>query len=271
MSTEQEYVLLEKAASLWHKAHFPIAFTGAGISVPSGIPDFRSPGGLWSKYDPFEVASGHALKTNPEKVWQFLLETSDILDKAHPNQAHLALAELEQNRRLMGIITQNIDNLHQRAGSKYVIEYHGNFQRFYCQSCFQEIPLHIIQQFTQDDIPPYCERCGGLIRPDVVFFEESIPELAQNAAWDLVYKADCVLIAGTSGEVAPANILPRIIKENNGTLIEINLRPSSYGDITDVLLQSSIDVILPVLAEKILASSSQDQISCSRQGDPNPS
>lgn len=119
------------AATMWKEAEFPVAFTGAGISVPSGIPDFRSPGGLWTKYDPMEVATAEAIEKNPKKVWEFMLETADLLDNSKPNPAHYALAELEEAKKLMGIITQNIDNLHQRAGSKNVVEYHGNFQRYF--------------------------------------------------------------------------------------------------------------------------------------------
>jgi len=244
---------LDKAASLWRESKYPIAFTGAGISVPSGIPDFRSPGGLWSKYDPFEVASAYSLENNPKGVWQFLLDTSELLDQSNPNPAHFAMAKLEQNNRLIGIITQNIDNLHQRAGSQNVIEYHGNFQRFYCQSCHNEKFLENIRQLTQEEIPLYCEKCGGLIRPDVVFFGESIPAKAHYASIDLVQKADCILITGTSGEVSPANFLPREVKRNHGHVIEINLGQTSYYDITDVRFNDSVDIVLPHLVEKILA------------------
>ncbi len=250
---ENQADALDKAASLWRASKYPIAFTGAGISVPSGIPDFRSPGGLWSKYDPFEVACADSLKNNPRGVWQFLLETSELLDKSKPNPAHFALAELEKENRLMGIITQNIDNLHQRAGSTNVVEYHGNFQRFYCQDCHNEKSAEIIRQLTKDEIPLYCEKCRGLIRPDVVFFGESIPAKAHYASMNMVQKADCILITGTSGEVSPANFLPRQVKLNHGHVIEINLGQTSYGDITDVRLNDSADIVLPLLVEKILA------------------
>ena len=140
--------LIEEAAALWKESRSAVAFTGAGFSVPSGIPDFRSPGGLWTRYDPFEVATAQALDSNPKGVWEFMLETVQLLEKAAPNPAHLALADLEKGRHLTGVITQNIDNLHQEAGSRVVVEYHGNFKRFYCQNCAVEKPLSEVHALT---------------------------------------------------------------------------------------------------------------------------
>ncbi len=252
MSKENEHSLYQKAASIWKKAKFPIAFTGAGISVPSGIPDFRSPGGLWSKYDPFVVATAQALDTNPAAVWEFMLDTLDLLEKSNPNPAHYALSELEKNNKLKGIITQNIDNLHQRSGSNQVVEYHGNFQRFYCRKCFCQYNHQGIKIKAQSSIPVICEKCGGIIRPDVVFFGESIPIKAQSLSQDWVQKADLILIAGTSGEVAPANLIPRQIKSQDGKVIEINLGKTLYQEITDVRFDASVEEVLPKLAELII-------------------
>ena len=249
-NTEQEKI--RKATDLFKKSKFAIAFTGAGISVPSGIPDFRSPGGLWSKYDPLLVASAQALDNNPEQVWDFLLETSSLLDTAKPNPAHLALAELEKQERLKGVITQNIDNLHQRGGSRVVVEYHGNFQRFYCRECQREVPLSDIRQASPSNVPLLCSDCKGLIRPDVVFFGESIPSSAHARSLGLVQAADLILIAGTSGEVAPANTLPDLVKRNQGRVIEINLGKTAYTRISDIRFDGPVEEVLPKLAAMIL-------------------
>ncbi len=243
---------LEQAADLIKKSQKAIAFTGAGISTPSGIPDFRSPGGLWSKYDPFRVASVQALDSNPVMVWQFLMETTALLDSSQPNPAHLALAELEKQQQLLGVITQNIDNLHQRAGSEMVVEYHGNFQRFYCRDCQAGVSVDAVRNLTSESIPLLCPNCQGLVRPDVVFFGECIPQGAQMQSRHLLENADLIIIAGTSGEVSPANSLPNQVKMNQGTVIEINLGPTAYGPITDIRFDASVEMILPALSEFVL-------------------
>ena len=245
-----------EAARLWQESRYPIAFTGAGISVASGIPDFRSPGGLWSKYDPMKVATAEALLNNPKGVWEFLLDTVDLFDQCGPNPAHVALARLETEDKLQGIITQNVDNLHQRAGSCCVVEYHGNFQRFFCQKCRKSEPLDQVGQVSSDRIPPYCETCGGLIRPDVVFFGEAIPTEALQHSRDLLRKADLILIIGTSGEVAPANTIPHQIKRNGGSVIEINLGSTLYNNITDVRFDAPVEEVLPRFAEQVLSGQS---------------
>lgn len=253
MQGDQE-TLLQEAAGLFRNSDHAIAFTGAGISVPSGFPDFRSPGGIWSKYNPIEVASVQALETNPRGVWEFLLDTSDLIDKVEPNAAHLALAKMEENNLLKGIITQNIDNLHQRAGSFKVIEYHGNFQRFFCHKCGRNFSIEEIRDYIdQYNIPIYCDKCEGLIRPDVVFFGESIPVIAQNESNNLVKNADLAIILGTSGEVEPASILPRKVKMNKGKIIEINLGKTHFSDITDVRFNDSVEKIMPKLADLCLS------------------
>jgi len=245
--------LIDEAASVWKRSRYPVAFTGAGISVPSGIPDFRSPGGLWTRFDPFEVATAEALDNNPRGVWEFMLETVQLLERAGPNPAHLALAELEQASRLMGVITQNIDNLHQEAGSGVVVEYHGNFKRFYCKDCTAEKPMSEVRALSLEAIPCICPSCGGLIRPDVVFFGESIPPAAHQQSLNMIARADLMLIAGTSGEVAPANILPRQVKINGGRIIEINLGRTTYEDITDIRFDGRVEDILPQLAGSVLS------------------
>lgn len=251
MQDEAQRDAYERAAELWKQSSFPIAFTGAGVSVASGIPDFRSPGGLWSKYDPMKVATAEALQTNPNGVWEFLLETADLLLSCQPNAAHTTLANLEQHHGLGGIITQNVDNLHQRAGSREVVEFHGNFERFYCQKCGKEEDRTRVQEKATQAIPPWCDSCNSFIRPDVVFFGEAIPAYALQKTQELVRKADLILVAGTSGEVAPANTIPREVKMKGGRIIEVNKGMTYFQEITDVRFDGPVEDIMPKFIEHL--------------------
>jgi NAD-dependent deacetylase len=219
-----------------------VALTGAGISVESGIPDFRSAGGLWSRFDPMEYAYIRAFRRNPAKVWAMLKEMDAVITRARPNPAHLALAELEARGILTGIITQNVDNLHQAAGSKRVVEYHGNALRFVCDTCHGHHPR---ESLDFSHTPLYC-LCGGLIRPDVVFFGEPIPPAAQAEAEELAQHCDLMLVIGTSGEVAPASYIPAIAKEWRAVIMESNLEPTRLThSLTDHFLKGSAGKLLP--------------------------
>ena len=206
-------------ADVIKKSRKVVAITGAGISVESGIPDFRSPGGLWEHFNPMEYATISAFEKNPAKVWVMLREMDHILVQARPNPAHYALAELEKRGLLLGIITQNVDNLHQEAGSVNVIEYHGNAHRFVCMKCKGHWPRAALDF---DQTPLYCH-CGRLIKPDVVLFGEPIPEQAMSRANALALSCDLLLIIGTSMEVAPANVLPQVAKNAGAIVVESNL------------------------------------------------
>jgi NAD-dependent deacetylase len=251
MQGETRETQFERAAELWNASRFPIAFTGAGISVASGIPDFRSPGGLWSKYDPMKVATAEAIQSNPRAVWEFLLDTADLLQSCQPNAAHLALATLEEHHGLRGIITQNVDNLHQRAGSREVVEFHGNFERFYCQKCGEEEARDKVQDKARQVIPPMCDQCESFLRPDVVFFGEAIPVPAMQRSQELIRMADLILITGTSGEVAPANTIPREVKMKGGRVIEINKGMTYFRDIADIRFDGPVEQILPQILEHL--------------------
>ncbi len=242
----------DAAADIWRNSRSAFALTGAGISVPSGIPDFRSPGGLWERYKPEEVATLQALRATPEKVWKFLLDAHHIFNDAVPNPAHQALADLEQVGRLHGVVTQNIDGLHQRAGSHNVVEFHGCGQRFYCMGCKKTFDPALISGLTPDDIPWRCDECSQVIRPDFVFFNEQIPAAAMQAAQDLSQGADLVVIAGTSGEVAPANSLPLLVKHRGGQVIEVNLGRTHYEGVTDVRITAPAEDALPYIRDLLL-------------------
>jgi NAD-dependent deacetylase len=238
----------QELAALLKKSKKAVALTGAGISVESGIPDFRSPGGLWERFDPMEYATIQAFKKNPAKVWVMLKEMDGILVRARPNPAHYALADLEKQGILDGVITQNVDNLHQAAGSQKVVEYHGNAHRFACLNCKGSWPREALD-FEQT--PLYCH-CGGLIKPDVVFFGEAIPEAAMSQANTLVLSSDLALIIGSSMEVAPANILPQVAKETGAIIVENNLehtRMSAF--LTDYFLPGPAGKVWPEVIKEM--------------------
>jgi len=223
---------MKKAARAVADSSLTLALTGAGISVESGIPDFRSKGGLWDRYDPEEYASLYSFQRNPEKVWQMLREMEETVDKARPNAAHVGLAELEAMGLLTSVITQNVDNLHQEGGSRDVIEYHGNSRSLTCLWCNRRY------DYTEKkgEYPPYCD-CGRILKPDVVFFGEPIPMEAVTRSYELASSCQVLMIIGTSAVVSPFNVLPRQAKQVGATIIEINLERTVLTDhITDILL-----------------------------------
>ncbi|EFL49841.1 Silent information regulator protein Sir2 [Solidesulfovibrio fructosivorans JJ]] len=244
---------LEKAAGLLARSKTAIALTGAGISVASGVPDFRSPGGLWDRYDPMAVATTTALDRAPRQVWEFLLDAISVIGPAKPNPAHAALARLEAAGRLAGIVTQNIDGLHQAAGSKNVIEFHGGMERYFCMGCGRAHAPEAALSLTRADIPWRCEACGAVVRPDIVFFGEAIPLDALDKSGQLALAADLIIVAGTSGEVAPANLLPREVRARGGTVVEINLTESALTGLADVSIFAAAETALPALAERALS------------------
>ena len=247
---------IKKAAGLLARSTCAMALTGAGVSVASGIPDFRSPGGLWERYDPMAVATAEALASRPGLAWEFLLDALSVIGPARPNGAHLALARLEAAGKLAGVVTQNIDGLHQAAGSKNVVEFHGGMGRYFCMGCGREHDPAGALALSAADIPWRCGDCGGVVRPDVVFFGEAIPLDALDKSGQLALAADLIIVAGTSGEVAPANLLPREVKARGGAVVEINLVESAYKGLSDVTIAAPAEVALPALAELALSQPS---------------
>ena len=228
------------------KSKFCIALTGAGISTESGIPDFRSKDGLWSRYDINEYGYLQSFLKNPAKVWKMLAEMAELFEKAKPNPAHYALAELEKLGLLKAVITQNVDGLHQEAGSKKVIEFHGSFNTLTCLNCGKK--------YSKEEINlknlPRCT-CNGILKPDIVFFGEPIPTKALNEAFELASKSDLMLVIGTSCAVYPAAELPIIVKRNGGKIIEINREESELSYLADYKLLGKAGEILPKLVEEV--------------------
>lgn len=241
---------IKKAAEIIRSCHSMIALTGAGISVESGIPDFRSSGGLWEKYDPAIYASIESFMRNPEMVWEMLFDMTELTTNAKPNSAHVSLAQLEEKGYLKSIITQNIDNLHQAAGSRNVIEYHGNGSRLQCMKCGESYDISGFDLSTR--VPPSCEGCGSILKPAIVFFGEMIPHQAMNESELLAREADVVLVVGTSAIVYPAAGIPQLAKYNGATLIEFNLEPTQLTSyMTDVFVQGSAGETLPALLKQL--------------------
>lgn len=225
-----------QAADAVKNARRITVFTGAGISVESGIPPFRGANGLWSTYDPSSLEINY-FNANPESAWVVIKEIFyDFFGAAKPNAAHIGVAELERRGLVQTVITQNIDNLHQAAGSREVYEFHGNSQYLLCLKCGQR---RHVSEIDLETLPPFCTDCGGLLKPDFVFFGESIPERAGTRAFEEALKSDLFILIGTTGEVMPAAMVPPTAKRNGATIIEINVEPSRYTDyITDIFLHA---------------------------------
>ena len=242
-----------KAAEMLRESRFTTAFTGAGISVESGIPPFRGNDGIWEKYDPKVLEIAYFME-NPVKSWTIIKEIFyDFFGLAKPNKAHQVLAEMEKRSLLGRIITQNIDNLHQEAGSKEVFEFHGNSKRLLCLGCRRR---YILGTISLDHMPPTCFECGGLLKPDFVFFGEGIPQTALTASYEAASLSDVFLIIGTTGEVMPANQIPFLAKSAGSRIIEINTEPSHYtAQITDLFLQGKAGDVMEKLAGKLFTAS----------------
>ncbi|MBN2432740.1 MAG: NAD-dependent deacylase [Acidobacteria bacterium] len=243
--------LLAQAADQLRRSRLTVAMTGAGVSVESGLPDFRSPGGIWSRYDIREYAYIENFLRNPRKVWQFIDELIRDYGDAQPNEGHRALARLEAAGKLEAVITQNIDNLHQAGGSEQVIEFHGNMHRLVCLDCRQFYSIR--DAGVMAHTPPQC-RCGRILKPDFVFFGEMIPPQALEESFRLASRCDVLLVAGTSAEVSPASMIPVEAKQGGAMLIELNLSPTMLTDhLTDIFLQGPFAEVMPRLTAAVLA------------------
>jgi NAD-dependent deacetylase len=244
-----EHRLIQRAAKDILNSKRTIAFTGAGISVESGIPDFRGAQGLWQKYDPEEYAHIQAFYSDPARVWLMLKEMFALIMEAKPNPAHLGLAELERMGYLSSVITQNVDGLHQAAGSRNVIEFHGTHRTLSCLKCSTTVDGTSLKT---EDLPPRCSRCSSLLKPDVVFFGEPIPWKAQAISIQESKSCGVVLCIGTSAVVYPAASIPMTAKEKGAIVIEINREATPLTDeISDYLICGSAGEIIPALVEEV--------------------
>ena len=245
--------LIKKAAEDLAAAKMVTALTGAGASIESGIPPFRGKGGLWEKFDPMEVAHIDSFLRDPVKVWNLLIKgMKDVLDQAQPNECHKGLAKLEELGKLQTVITQNIDGLHQLAGNTDVIEFHGTFAWQRCMDCNTHVET---RRVDMSEIPPRCH-CGGILRPNAVFFGEMIPQQALWRSRQAAIDCDLMLVIGTSAVVQPAALMPVVAKESGSKIIEINPESTPLtGDVSDYLIKgpagATMSAILTQL-EKII-------------------
>ncbi|HDS15207.1 MAG TPA: NAD-dependent protein deacylase [Proteobacteria bacterium] len=211
-----------------------VCLTGAGVSVDSGIPAFRGSQGLWDRYDPLEYAEIDNFRRNPEKVWGMLAEMLIVVERAVPNQTHKTLAEFEEKGWLQAVITQNVDGLHQAAGARRVIEFHGTSRNLVCLECDWSWPRFSL---VDSRMPPRCRRCNAILKPDVVFFGEQIPRPALLEATAAAEQARVMLVVGTSANVHPAAEMPVLTKKAGGRVIEINLEPTPLsGRVADLTI-----------------------------------
>lgn len=237
--------LLRQAAADIARAKRAVALTGAGISVESGIPPFRGKGGLWEKIDPMKYAHIDTLIKDPETVWRVLIkDMKDLLDHARPNDAHKGLAQLERLGLIETVITQNVDGLHQMAGSRDVIEFHGSFARQRCMDCGRRLAT---AEVDLRQLPPRCG-CGGVLRPEAVFFGELIPSECLLRSQELSTRCDVMLVIGTSAVVQPAAAMPAIAKQSGATVIEINPEKTPLTtEVSDYLLAGRAGEIMRAL------------------------
>jgi NAD-dependent deacetylase len=228
-----------------------VVLTGAGVSTESGIPDFRSASGIWAEFDPQEYATLGAFRRDPGKVWRFYAPRFAMLTEAQPNAAHLALAELERRGLVQAVVTQNIDLLHQRAGSRDVVEVHGSIQTSSCPGCGASHPLVEAAPLIEEHGAPPCPRCGAILKPDVVFFDELLPEAAIRRAVQLAEEAGLLLVVGSSLEVFPVADLPRTTLISGGKVAVVNRTPTWVDGRAEIALRESAGETLGAVASTL--------------------
>ena len=247
---------IDRAVALLNHSRRAIALTGAGISTPSGIPDFRSPNsGLWQHKNPLEMASMYAFRQRPEDFFDWIQPIARQVINAEPNAAHTALAELEMYGPLKGVITQNVDMLHDKAGSAVVYEVHGHLRDVTCLQCFTIYPSSPhLEIFVDTGEIPYCESCGGVLKPNVILIGEQLPIRILNQAKKEARTCDVMLVVGSSLEMAPVGDLPLLAAESGARLIIVNYEPTHADPLADVVIHANVVDVLPRLAAPFLGT-----------------
>jgi len=241
---------LAEAAALLRRARAGIAFTGAGVSVESGIPHFRGAGGLWTKFDPYKVAHIDTFRKDPAQYWTYSLNHRRT--DAAPNPAHRALVELERQGHLRAVVTQNTDGLHQQAGSGRVIELHGSSHEVVCLDCEARLPRDQADRMNREHCPPSCPACGGrFLKPTVVLFGEALPVGPLRDAQALAMAADVVLVVGSSLQVYPAAGIPRLAREHGADLCIVNAEATPFDHLAAVVLHGKAGEILPQVVRRV--------------------
>jgi len=250
---QANHAAIEEAAVLIRKAERAVVLTGAGISTPSGIPDFRSEGtGLWSRDEPLDVASLHTFRTAPERFFSWFQPLASCIFNAEPNPAHLALAEFERAGHVRTIVTQNIDALHQKAGSQHVIEIHGTLRTLSCTNCFKQFESGpFLPPYIETGKIPQCLSCNGILKPDVILFGEQLPQAAWYEAQRAARQCDLMVVAGSSLEVLPVAGLPMQALDRGAHLIIINSTPTYLNVRADVVIPGDVAATIPEIAKRV--------------------
>jgi NAD-dependent deacetylase len=238
-------------AALMRERQPCVVLTGAGISTESGIPDFRSPAGIWAEYDPMEYATIDAFRRDPVKVWEFYALRFEVLTRAAPNAGHLALAELERRGLVQAVVTQNIDGLHERAGSRDVVEVHGSIRTASCLECGERMPLGAVVAALRTAPAPPCSRCGAILKPDVVMFGELLPVDAIDRATGLARGARLLLVVGSTLEVYPVAGLPEETMSTGGELAIVNRGSTPFDRVASIRIDAGAGETLAALAEEL--------------------
>jgi len=238
------------AADLLANAQAVAVLTGAGVSAESGVSTFRdAQSGLWSHFDPLQLASQEGFVADPGLVWRWYMHRLMAVEAATPNPGHLALAELERLAPMFTLITQNVDDLHERAGNAYTLHLHGRIGHFFCSEC--GAPYTLRSDDRTAPMPPVCKFCTGYVRPGVVWFGEMLPERELSAAWQAADACDLFLVIGTSGVVYPASQLPLRARRHGAPIIEINPELSELSSLVDICLRAPSGVVLPQLVARM--------------------
>jgi NAD-dependent deacetylase len=239
----------ERLARIIESSKKVVALTGSGISTESGIPDFRSPGGLWTRYDPSVYATYEAFVNDPTKFWEMAAELHPLLENAEPNPAHCALVELERLGKCEAVITQNIDHLHQRAGSSVVLELHGTFRTGTCLLCGRQHEYDEIQAAALRGVVPVCVSCSGNIKPDVVLFGEPLNAPVLQLAIEYATNCDLMFVIGAGLEVFPAATLPSYAHRSGATLVFVNIASTAYDDLAYIMFVGKAGEVMPKVVE----------------------
>ena len=242
---------IERLAGLVRERKPCVVLTGAGVSTESGIPDFRSPGSLWAEFDPLEYGSIEAFRADPAKVWRFYAPRFSVLTEAEPNDAHRALAALERAGHVHAVVTQNIDLLHERAGSRDVIEVHGSIRTSTCPGCGERYELARVLELLADAPVPACPACGGVLKPDVVFFGELLPQEAIDRAFALAASAGLLLVVGSALEVHPVAGLPYETLNAGGAVAIVNRGPTAFDSRATLKVDAAAGETLAALARAL--------------------
>ena len=243
---------VERLAELFRERGPAVVLTGAGISTESGIPDFRSPGGLWAQFDPMDYGSIDSFRRDPARVWEFYAPRFTVLTEAEPNAAHRALARLEQAGLVRAVITQNIDLLHERAGSRDVVEVHGSIRTSSCPRCGASYPLARVLELLANAEAPACPECGSILKPDVVFFGELLPEAQIDRAFELAREAALLLVVGSALEVHPVAGLPLETLAAGGEVAIVNRGPTALDARATLRVDGSAGEVLAAVAERLI-------------------